>query len=101
MEAFALTVAGGQALDADWKQLGLDHRLLGLDIMRLHEQTLQKMREENGSRRITGVYTLSRKQHIALIDFLHPDPAVPRSWTARTARVAFGKAVDAAGRVMA
>jgi len=100
MECFALTIAGGELLDADWKKLGLDHRLMGLDIMRLHEQTLQKMREENGSRRITGVYTLSRKQHIAMIDFLHPAPTSSPSWTTRTARAALGKAVKVAGRVM-
>lgn len=75
IEIFALTVAGGELLDPHLRAVGVDHRELGFTVMKLHQQVVRQMAEEAGLPRgqaVPGVYGLTTKQHLALIDFLHP-----------------------------
>ncbi len=75
LELFGYTVAGGQLLDPHLEALGVDHRELGLSVMKLHQQVIKQMAEEAGldaGERIRGVYGLTTKQHMMLVDALHP-----------------------------
>jgi hypothetical protein len=77
MELFALSMAGGRLLDPHFVALGIDHREMSLGMMRLHQQVLRKMAEENGTRRVDGVYGLSTRQQQLLVDTLYPEKLPP------------------------
>ncbi len=75
MELFGYTVAGGQLLDPHLEKLGVDHRELGLAVMKLHQQVIRQMAQEAGlssGAELRGVYGLTTKQHMLLVDSLHP-----------------------------
>jgi hypothetical protein len=86
-----LTLAGGQFLDKHFRALGLDHRELGFNIMKLHQQVIRQMAQEAGlppGALVLGVYGLGTKQDLAMVNFLHPadrNPGHPRS-ASRAAR---------------
>ncbi len=99
IELFALTLAGGQFLDKHFRVLGLDHRELGFTIMKLHQQVIRQMAQEAGlppGAHVPGVYGLSAKQHLAMVNFLHPEDEGAMTPTHRLARGALDKVVHAA-----
>jgi hypothetical protein len=102
VELFLLTLAGGQFLDKHFRALGLDHRQLGLTIMKLHQQVIRQMAEEAGlpsGAHVRGVYGLSTKQHLAMVDFLHPEDEEAMTATHRLARGALDRVVQMAAGV--
>ncbi len=95
IELFGYTVAGGQFMDPYLETLGVDHRELGLSVMKLHQQVIRQMAEEAGLKQgehVRGVYGLTTKQHMLLVDTLHP-AGKRMSTTHRVALGAFDKAV--------
>jgi hypothetical protein len=74
MELFSLLIAGGILLDPHFQKVELDHRELGLGSFRLHRQVVRNMAEEEGVsvRELKGVYGISERQHMMLVDFFHP-----------------------------
>jgi hypothetical protein len=77
MELFALSMAGGRVLDPHFNALGIDHRELSLGMMRLHQQVIRKMADEHGTKRVEGVYGLSARQQLLLVDTLYPKELPP------------------------
>jgi hypothetical protein len=99
VELFLLAVGGGELLDEHFTKMGLDHRELGLTTMRLHNQVMRQMAEENGGAMVRGVYGLTTRQNMMLVDFLHPDkPKDSLTWQHRMARDAFSRAMKGAAR---
>jgi hypothetical protein len=102
-EFFLLTVAGGQRLDDDLYALGIDHRGLAQNLLRINEQIARQMRDENvrapGDKQRT-MPALSISQHRALIDFLHPERGKQLTPTHRFGRGVLGVAIDIAERVL-
>jgi hypothetical protein len=99
VELFLLTLAGGQFLDQHFRALGLDHRQLGLTIMKLHQQVIRQMAEEAGlpaGAHVRGVYGLSTQQHLAMVDFLHPADEREMTASHRLARGALDRMVQMA-----
>jgi hypothetical protein len=104
IELFVLTIAGGFLLDRHFRAMGVDHRELGLTAMRLHQQVIRQMAEEAGlppGATVKGVYGLTRAQHTALIDFLHPVDEAALTPRLRRARAAVDRAVTTAARFLA
>lgn len=102
-ETFLLTVGHGRRMDPYWKQLGIDHRALATQSMKLHQQMMRQMKETAGvqpSERLQGVYGLSGRQHQALIDFLHPEQPASIGERHRAGLAALDVAVAAAERVL-
>jgi hypothetical protein len=102
IELFALTLAGGQYLDKHFRVMGLDHRELGFTIMKLHQQVIRQMAQEAGlppGAHVQGVYGLSTKQHVAMVNFLHPADEATMSTGHRVARSAIDRVVHAAARL--
>jgi hypothetical protein len=102
VELFILSLAGGQYLDKHFKVLGLDHRELGFTIMRLHQQVIRQMAQEAGlppGAHVQGVYGLTTRQHLAMVDFLHPEDEKSMSTSHRVARGALDKVVHAVARL--
>jgi ribonucleotide reductase beta subunit family protein with ferritin-like domain len=95
IELFGYTVAGGQWMDPHMETLGVDHRELGLSVMKLHQQVIRQMAEELGldsGKQVRGVYGLTTKQHMMLVDALHPKDKV-MSARHRIALGAFDRAI--------
>jgi hypothetical protein len=103
-ELFLLTIAGGRLLDPHFKTMELDHRELGLTVMRLHQQVLRQMADEAGlaqGEKVKGVYALSGAQNAALLDFLNPVDAAAVSPLHRAALGALDRAVKTTARLLA
>ena len=102
-EVFLLTVAGGQRLDADFRALGINHRGLAQNLLRLNEQMAKQMRDEQdrspGARQ-RRMPTLTLGQHRALIDFLHPEDGTPLPSAHRFGLGALGMAINVAERIL-
>jgi hypothetical protein len=104
VELFVLTMAGGELLDPHLVTLGIDHRELGMTVMRLHKQVTRRMAEEEGlaeGEAVQGVYGLSNEQHALLVDFLHPVDRTRMPPAQRVARGVFHRAAVAVARVLA
>jgi hypothetical protein len=103
MELFLLTIAGGVLLDRHFQVMGLDHRELGMTVMKLHQQVVRQMAEEAGlpeGERVKGVYGLTRGQHMLIVDFLHPADESTITPGHRAARSVLDRAVHAAARLL-
>lgn len=103
VELFVLTMAGGELLDPHLVALGIDHRELGMTVMRLHKQVTRRMAEEEGlaeGESVQGVYGLTNDQHAFLVDFLHPVDRARMPPAQRFARGVFHHAAVAAARVL-
>jgi hypothetical protein len=101
VELFVLTIAGGQFLDPYFRTMNIDHRELGITVMRLHQQVLRQMAADSGVMpgELRGVYGLSKRQHNLLIDFFHPaGEREELPFAHRKALDAFGGAVRAGAR---
>lgn len=102
VELFLLSIAGGQYLDKHFVALGLDHRELGFTVMKIHQQVIRQMAQEAGlppGAHVRGVYGLSTRQHLAMVNFLHPADEQQMSLSHRVARRALDKVVHAAARL--
>jgi hypothetical protein len=101
-EFFLLTVAGGQRLDPDLCALGIDHRGLAQSLYRINEHIAKQMRDDHDPsdhrRTMPG---LTGRQHLALIDFLHPEHGKSLTSRHRLGLGAIGAAVDIAERILA
>jgi hypothetical protein len=103
-EMFALTVMQGRRLDADLRTLGIDHRELALSSFRNNDQVIRQMKEHFGFGKgdhVRGLYTLSRSQHTAIIDFLHPADDTELGEGHKRALAALDRAVVVAEKVFA
>lgn len=101
VELLLLTMAGGELLDPHLVALGIDHRELGSNVMRLHQQVIRQMADEAGlapGETVRGVYGLSGSQHRLMLDFMHPLPGAVRSPAQRFARALFHDATVRAAR---
>ncbi len=77
MELFALSMAAGRLIDPHFTTLGINHREMSFGTMRLHQQVLRKMAEENGTTDVAGVYGLSAKKQQLIVNSLYPAPPAP------------------------
>jgi len=103
LELTALSIGQGRRFDADFRALGIDHRELAIQTARLQDHMRRQMLEHAGMgprARIRGLYTLSAKQHLKLIDFLHPETPADITPRHRAALAALDVAVRAAERVL-
>ncbi|HVU04343.1 MAG TPA: ferritin-like domain-containing protein [Polyangiaceae bacterium] len=102
-ELFLLTVGGGELLDPHLVALGIDHRILGVTVSKLHQQVTRRMAEEQGlpeGEAVRGVYGLSGRQHQLLTDFLHPVDRSRMSPAARLARGVFHEIAVTGARLL-
>lgn len=95
VELFVYTMCGGELLDPHLVALGIDHRELGLTVMKLHQGVTRQMADEEGlgaGEMVRGVYGLSKGQHTFMVDFLHPVSPDAQSPRMRFARGLFHEA---------